>query len=152
MRLNLIVYNVGTRFFGGPIRMLGSRMKDPSQYDLQRVGLKNLALVTGRCSGPDFRGIHVEKRIGLEHLSPTASHPMGLDSSDLIRESLRSYPGYPTVGFFCDVHMLFMCFHPWSLSFWRQDENPLSRFTYFFLYTSLRPLSFVHVQGQLLQD
>ena len=81
------------------------------------MGLKSLPLVTGRCSGLDFRGIPVEKEVGFEHLSPTASHPMGLGSSDLIRGSLRSYPDYPTVGFFCDVHMLLRCFHPWSLSF-----------------------------------
>ena len=81
------------------------------------MGLKSLPLVTGRCSGLDFRVIHIEKGVGLEHLSPKASRPMGLDSSDLIRGSLRSYPGYPTVGFFRDVHMLLRCFPPWSLSF-----------------------------------
>ena len=76
--------------------------------------MKSLPLVTGRCSGLDFRGIHIEKGVGFEHLSPTASHPTGLDSSDLIRGSLRSYPGYPTVGFFCDVHVFSRCFPPWS--------------------------------------
>ena len=115
---------VGTRFFWGPIMMLDSHMKDPSQYDLQRVGLKSLPLVTGRCSGLDFRGIPVEKGVGFEYLSPTASHLMGLGSSDLIRGSLRSYSGYPTVGFFYDVHVLLRCFHPWSLFFWRQDGSP----------------------------
>ena len=63
------------------------------------MGLKSLPLVMGRCSGLDFRGIPIEKGVGFEYLSPTASHPMGLGSSDLIREPLRSYPGYPTVGF-----------------------------------------------------
>ena len=77
--------------------------------------MKSLPLVTGRCSGLAFRGIHAEKGVGFEHLSPTASHPMGLGSSDLIRGSLRSYPGCPTEGFFCDVHVSFRCFHPWSL-------------------------------------
>ena len=80
--------------------VLGSHMKDPSQYDLWRVGLKSLALVAGRCSGLDFRGTPVEKGVGFEYLDPMASHPMGLGSSDLIRGPLEPYPGYPTVGLF----------------------------------------------------
>ena len=56
-------------------------------------------MVTGRYSGLDFRGIHIERGVGFEYLSPTVSHPRGLDSSDLIRGSLRFFPGYPTVGF-----------------------------------------------------
>ena len=103
------------------------------------MGLKSLSLVTGRCSGLDFRGIPVEKGVGLEHLSPTASHPMGLGSSDLIRGSLRFYPGYPTVGFFCDMHMLLRCFHPWSLSFWRLDQSPLpDSLTFSFILACVR--------------
>ena len=70
--------------------LLGSHTKDPSQYDLQRVGLKSWGLVTGRCSGLDFRGIPVEKGVGFEYLNPMASHPMGLGSSILIRGPLRS--------------------------------------------------------------
>ena len=88
------------------------------------MGLKSLALVTGRCSGLDFRGIPVEKGVGLEHLSPIAPRPMRLGSSDLIRGPLRSYPGYPTVGFLCDVHGFFRCFHPWSLSFLEVGSEP----------------------------
>ena len=89
------------------------------------MGLKSLALATRRCSGPDFRGIPVEKGVGFEYLNPMASHPMGLGSSDLIRGPLRSYPGYPTAGLFCDLHVLLGCFHPWSLSFWTSDPSPL---------------------------
>ena len=119
--------------------LLGSHMKDPSQCDLQRVGLKSLVLVTGRCSGLDFRGIPVEKGVGFEHLSPIASHSMGLDSSDLIRGPLRSYPSYPTVGFFCDMHVLLGCFHPWSLSFQRQDESPFpDSLTFSFILACVR--------------
>ena len=55
--------------------------------------------------------------VGFEHLSPTASHPVKLGSSDLIRGPLRSGPGYKTVGFLYDMHVLFPCFVPWSLSF-----------------------------------
>ena len=80
---------VGTRFLCGPIMLLGSHTKDLSQYDLQRVGQKSLGLVTGRCSGPDFREIPVEKGVGFEYLNPVASHPMGLGSSDLTRGPLR---------------------------------------------------------------
>ena len=92
----------------------------------------------GRCSGLDFRGIHVEKGVGFEHLSPSASHPMGLDSSDLIRGSLRSYPSYPTVGFLSDVHVLLRYFHPWSL-FWRWDGGPLpDSLTFSFILACVR--------------
>ena len=49
---------------------------------------------------------------------------MRLGSSDLIRGPLRSYSGYPTVGFLCDVHMLFRCFHPWSLSLFEVGSEP----------------------------
>ena len=58
----LDIVDVRTRFLCGPIMMLGSHMKDPSQYDLQRVGLKSQPLVSGRCSGLEFRGIHADKR------------------------------------------------------------------------------------------
>ena len=81
------------------------------------MSLKSLALVTGRCSGLDFRGIPVEGGVGFEHLSPTASYPVKLGSSDLIRGPLRSGPGYTTVGFLYDMHVLFPCFLPWSLFF-----------------------------------
>lgn len=90
-------------------------MKDPSQYDLQRVGLKGLPLITERWSGPDFRGIHVEKGVGFEHLSPIASHPEGLDSSDLVRGALGS-SSITRRWVFCGVHTSLRCFHPWSLS------------------------------------
>uniref|UniRef100_A0A7N2LXG4 BPL/LPL catalytic domain-containing protein n=1 Tax=Quercus lobata TaxID=97700 RepID=A0A7N2LXG4_QUELO len=50
-------------------------------------------------SDPGFRGIQVEKGVGPEHLSPKTSHPMGWDSSELIRGPLRPYPGYPTTDF-----------------------------------------------------
>ena len=83
--------------------MLGSHMKDPSQYDFVESGLEKLAVGHGAVPGLGFRGVHVEKGVELEHSSPTASHPMGWDSSDLIRGPLRSYPGYPTMGFFGEV-------------------------------------------------
>ena len=86
----VLIALVGTRFLRGPILLLGSHTKDPSQYDLQRVDLKSLGLVTGQCSGSDFREILVEKGVGFEYLNPMASHPMGLGSSDLIRGPLRS--------------------------------------------------------------
>uniref|UniRef100_A0A7N2L0S6 Exostosin GT47 domain-containing protein n=1 Tax=Quercus lobata TaxID=97700 RepID=A0A7N2L0S6_QUELO len=64
-----------------------------------------LAVGHGAVPGPGFREIRVEKRFGLERLSPTASHPMGWASSDLIRGPLGSYPGYPTMGFFCNLRV-----------------------------------------------
>ena len=114
--------------------MLGSHMKDPSQYDLQRVGLKSQPLVTGRRSGLDFRGIHITREVGSEHLSPTASHSMGLDSSDLIRGSLSPYPGYPTVGFSSDVQVFFKYLHPWSLPFFGNGRTPFQIHLLFPLY------------------
>ena len=80
---------VRARFLCGPIMLLGSHTKDPSQYDLKRVGLKSLGLVAGRYSDLDFRGIPIEKGVGFEYLNPVASHPMGLGSSDLTRGPLR---------------------------------------------------------------
>ena len=120
--------------------MLGSHMKDPSQYDLQRVGLKSQPLVTGRRSGLDFRGIHIARGVGSEHLSPTASHSMGLDSSDLIRGSLRPYPGYPTVGFSSDVQMFFKYLHPWSLFFFFGNgmDPPPDSLTFSFILACVR--------------
>ena len=50
---------------------------------------KSLGLVTGRCSGPDFKGSPVKKGVGFEYLNLEASHPMGLGSSDLTRRPLR---------------------------------------------------------------
>ena len=97
------------------------------------MGLKSLALFTGRGSGPDFRGIPVEKGVGFEYLDPMASHPMGLGSSDLIRGPLGPYPGYPTVGLFCDLHVLLGCFHPWSLSFLEVGWKPLYQIHLFLL-------------------
>ena len=88
------------------------------------MGLKSVDLVTGRCSGLDFRGVPMKSGVGLERLSPTASRPLRLGSSDLIRGPLRSCPGYPTVGSLCDVHVLMRCFHPWSLSFLEVGSLP----------------------------
>ena len=42
---------------------------------------------------------------------------MGLDSSDLIRGSLRPYPDYPTVGFSSEVQVFFKYLRPWSFFF-----------------------------------
>uniref|UniRef100_A0A7N2LUQ8 Leucine-rich repeat-containing N-terminal plant-type domain-containing protein n=1 Tax=Quercus lobata TaxID=97700 RepID=A0A7N2LUQ8_QUELO len=56
---------------------------------VQESGLEKLAVGHGAMPGLGFRGIRVEKGLGLEHLSPTASHPMGWVSSDLIRGPLR---------------------------------------------------------------
>ena len=94
---------VRTQFLCGPIMMLGSHMKDPSQYDLQRVGLKSQPLVTERCPVMVLEEFMQKKGVGLEHLSPKASHPMGWDSSELIRGPLRSYSGYPMMDFFSEV-------------------------------------------------
>ena len=79
--------SVRTRFLCGPILLLGLHTKDPSQYDLQRVGLKSLDLVTGRCPDPDFRG----KGVRFGRLSPMESRPMRLGSSDLVRGPLRYF-------------------------------------------------------------
>lgn len=54
-------------------------------------------------------------RVGFEHLNPIALHPEGLDSSDLVRGSLRSSSSYPAV-IFCGMHTSLSGFHPWSLS------------------------------------
>ena len=148
---NVYYVSVGTRFLCGPIMLLGSHTKNPSQYDLQRVGQKSLGLVTGRCSGSDFRGIPIEKGVGFEYLNPVASHPMGFGLLGLDPRTIEVFPSYPTAGLFYDLHVLLGCFHPWSPFFWRCDPLP-TRFTCFFFYTSLCSLSFVHVQGQPLQD
>lgn len=44
-------------------------------------------------------------RVGFEHLGPISLHPEGLDSSDLVRGSLRSSSGYPAVIFVVCVHL-----------------------------------------------
>ena len=59
----------------------------------------------GRCSGLDFRGIHIERGVGFEHLRPTVLHPMGLDSSDLDPRIIKVLPRLPDGGFFCDVQV-----------------------------------------------
>ena len=57
--------------------------------------------------------------------------------------AIEVFPGSPTAGLFCELHVLLGCSYPWSLSF-RRSGAP-TRFTYFFFYTSLHSLSFVHV-------
>ena len=56
--------------------------------------------------------------------------------------TIEAFPGSPTAGFFYDLHVLLGCFPPWSLL---PLFFSLSRFTYFFFYTSVHSLSFVHV-------
>ena len=57
--------------------------------------------------------------------------------------TIEVFPSSPTAGLFYELHVLLGCFHPWSPLFSRW--GPPTRFTYFFFYTSLHSLSFVHV-------
>ena len=73
-----------------------------------------------------------------------ASYGIGLLGID--PRTLEVFLGFPTAGLFYDLHVLLGCFHPWSLSLSLSPGiGSPSRFTYFFFYTNLRSLSFVHV-------
>ena len=67
----------------------------------------------------------------------------GIGLLGICPRTIEVSPRSPTAGFFYDLHVLLGCFHPWSSLFSRSGLP--TRFTYFFFYTSLHSLSFVHV-------
>ena len=86
--------------------------------------MKSLALVTGRCSGLEFRGIPVEKRSGVWTFKPcrVVSHGVGLLGLD--PRTIQVLPQLPNGGFFGHVHVLLRCFPHRVFLFWRWDGSP----------------------------
>ena len=67
----------------------------------------------------------------------------GIGLLGICPRTIEVSPRSPTADFFYDLHVLLGCFHPWSSLF--PGGIPPPSFTYFFFYTSLHSLSFVHV-------
>ena len=89
----------------------------------------------GRCSGLDFGEIREVREVGLGCLSPTATRPARLGSSNLIRGPLRSYPDCPTVGLLHEMHGFFRCIRPWSLFSSEVGSDPPQVHLFLLLYS-----------------